>query len=138
MDPDEQPALPPPPEGAATPAATWSWPRAAMWSTVMLILVVGMIMALRSCLAFPERALRQTSETMGRAGEALATVAGAFNRGTVTTSFVSYATTITNSQRLQFATLKQMEIFTRIEEPSTGFGYVPLPGVVVEARAPVE
>ncbi|MFO1499693.1 MAG: hypothetical protein U1G07_15090 [Verrucomicrobiota bacterium] len=31
-----------------------------------------------------------------------------------------------------------MEVFTRTEEPSTAFGYVPLPDVVVEARAPVE
>jgi hypothetical protein len=68
----------------------------------------------------------------------LASVAAAFRQGTIRTSFVSYATTITNSQRFQFATLKQMEIFTRTEEPSTAFGYVPLPDVVVEARAPVE
>jgi len=65
-------------------------------------------------------------------------VAAAFNRGTVTTSFVSYATSISNTTYLQFATLKQMEIFTRKEEPSTAFGYIPLPDVVVEARAPVE
>jgi hypothetical protein len=73
-----------------------------------------------------------------RAGQTLANVAAAFNRGTITTSFVSYATTITNTTYLQFATLKQMEIFTRTEEPSTGFGYIPLPDVIVEARAPVE
>jgi hypothetical protein len=75
---------------------------------------------------------------MDKARETMASVAAAFNRGTVRTSFVSYATTLTNSQRLQFATLKQMEVFTRTEEPSTAFGYVPLPDVVVEARAPVE
>jgi hypothetical protein len=109
-----------------------------MWSAIALILVVGAVLSLRSCLALPGRALQKTSETIEKAGEALATVAGAFSRGSVQTSFVSYATTITNSQRLQFATLKQMEIFTRTEEPSTAFGYVPLPDVVVEARAPVE
>jgi len=68
----------------------------------------------------------------------LAKVAAAFNRGTITTSFISYATTISNTTYLQFATLKQMEVFTRTEEPSTAFGYIPLPDVVVEARAPVE
>jgi len=84
------------------------------------------------------RAIQSTADALDKAGEAFATVAGAFNGGTITTSFVSYATTITNSQRFQFATLKQMEIFTRTEEPSTAFGYVPLPDVAVEARAPVE
>ena len=75
---------------------------------------------------------------MDRAGKALADVAAAFKRGTVTTSFVSYATALSNNTYLQFATLKQMEMFTRTEAPSTAFGYVPLPDVVVEARAPVE
>ncbi len=109
-----------------------------MWTGIVLIVVAGGVLVLRSCLALPERILRKSSEVAAKAGEALATVATAFNQGTVTTSFVSYATTITNSQRLQFATLKQMEIFTRTEEPSTAFGYVSLPDVVVEARAPVE
>jgi hypothetical protein len=31
-----------------------------------------------------------------------------------------------------------MEIFTRTQQISTAFGYLPLPDVVVEARAPVE
>ena len=109
-----------------------------MWTALFLVAMAGTVLLFRSCLAFPERALQKTSETIERAGEALATVASAFRRGTVTTSFVSYATTITNSQRLQFATLKQMEVFTRTEEPSTAFGYVPLPDVIVEARAPIE
>jgi hypothetical protein len=74
---------------------------------------------------------------IGRASKALADVASAFKQGTITTSFVSYATTITNQHYLQFATLKQGEIFTR-EQPGTVFGYPLLPDVVVEARAPVE
>jgi hypothetical protein len=139
MNPDEQPATPPPPQqDVATPTPHLVWARAAMWSAIALIVVAGVVMMLRSCMALPERALSKTSQVMEKAGDALATVAGAFNRGMVTTSFVSYATTITNSQRLQFATLKQMEIFTRTEQPSTAFGYVPLPDVIVEAKAPVE
>jgi hypothetical protein len=96
------------------------------------------VLMFRSCLAWPESAIDKTRATIEQAGHALATVAAAFRQGTIRTSFVSYATTITNSQRFQFATLKQMEIFTRTEEPSTAFGYVALPDVVVEARAPVE
>jgi uncharacterized protein YqiB (DUF1249 family) len=75
---------------------------------------------------------------IGTAGQALATVAAAFNQGTMTTAFVSYATTVTNTLRLQVATLRQMEVFTRTQQTATAFGYVPLPEVVVEARAPVD
>jgi hypothetical protein len=109
-----------------------------MWTLIVLILATAAVLILRSCLALPETVLRKSKDTIGEAGRALATIASAFRQGTIRTSFVSYATTITNSEHLQFATLKQMEIFTRTEEPSTAFGYVPLPDVIVEARAPVE
>jgi hypothetical protein len=109
-----------------------------LWIVVVLIPVAGAILVLRSCLRVPEKMASRTTEIIDHAGQALATVASAFKQGTITTSFVSYATTITNSHFLQFATLRQTEIFTRTEAPSTAFGYLPLPDVVVEARAPVE
>lgn len=139
MGPDEQreptppPQLPPPSPGINNP-----WALASMWVGIAIVLVTGIVLMFRACVSLPERALQKTSETIEKAGETLATVASAFSRGTITTSFVSYATSITNSQHLQFATLKQMEMFTRTEEPSTAFGYLPLPAVEVEARAPVE
>jgi hypothetical protein len=132
MGANDQPTTTPPP-GVPNP-----WPGTVLWIGITLIVVAGIVIILRSCLALPEKALRKADETIRKAGEAAASVAAAFRQGTITTSFVSFATSITNSQRLQFATLKQMEIFTRTEEPSTAFGYVPLPDVVVEARAPVE
>src|SRR4051794_20689081 len=108
-----------------TPAQTPpGWPRATMWMVIVLILVAGGVCIFRSC--------RGPVDLIDRAGQTLAKVAAAFNRGTITTSFTSYATSISNTTYLQFATLKQMEIFTRTEEPSTAFGYIPLPDVVVE------
>ena len=107
-----------------------SWARVTMWMVIVFILVAGGVCTFRAC--------RGPVELMQQAGQTLAKVAAAFNRGTITTSFISYATTISNTTYLQFATLKQMEVFTRTEEPSTAFGYIPLPDVVVEARAPVE
>jgi len=68
----------------------------------------------------------------------LAGVAAAFRQGTVETSFLSYATGITGSQRLQFATLEQFELFTRRDRTSVLWGYLALPDVVVEVVAPVE
>lgn len=102
-----------------------------MWVLIVLIAVGGALYVFKSCRDLPKEVISTT-------GRALSEVAAAFNRGTFTTSFVSYATTVTNTHYLQFATLKQSEIFTRKEETSTGFGYIPLPEVVVEARAPVE
>ncbi len=102
-----------------------------MWMVIVAIVVTGGGYVFRSCRDLPGDAIKKT-------GEALADVAAAFNRGTITTSFTSYATTLSNHLHLQFATLRQAEMFTRTEETSTAFGYVPLPDVVVEARAPVE
>src|SRR5438067_1422555 len=108
-----------------------SWAKTTLWAAITLFIVGGMAFVFKSCLEIP-------SKVIGQAGQAMADVAAAFKRGTITTSFVSYATSLSNTTYLQFATLKQMEMFTRTEEPSTAFGYIPLPDVVVEARAPVE
>jgi hypothetical protein len=131
----EQPA---PQPAAPAPAPPMSWPKATLWMVVTLVLAVNAAFVLRTCLNAPATLAEKTGQAISKTGSALATVAAAFNRGTITTSFVSYATTVSNHQYLQFATLKQQEIFTHTEEKSTAFGYVPLPDVVVEARAPVE
>ncbi|MCB1054263.1 MAG: hypothetical protein KDD11_01970 [Acidobacteria bacterium] len=68
----------------------------------------------------------------------LGRVAAAFNQGTVTTSFLSYATEIEGSSYFQFATLKQTEVFERRDAASTLWGYLELPAIVVRATAPVE
>jgi hypothetical protein len=107
------------------------WPRTVLWIAVVFGFAGAATLVFRSCVDAPGRVI-------GQAGNALATVAAAFNRGTITTSFVSYATTLSNNLHLQVATLRQTEVFSRREEKSTGFGYIPLPDVVVEARAPVE
>src|SRR6266446_2446751 len=115
-----------------------SWARSTMWMGIVLFLVVGGVYVFKSCRDVPGDLIDKTGQAIGKAGNALATVAAAFNRGTVTTSFLSYATSISNNHYLQFATLRQTEVFTRTDEASTGFGYIPLPDVIVEARAPVE
>src|SRR5687767_2963331 len=132
----EQPA--PQPAQPEAPAPGMNWPKATLWMVVTLIVAVNAALILRTCLNAPANLAEKTGQAISKTGSALATVAAAFNRGTYTTSFVSYATSISNHQYLQFATLKQHEIFTHTEEKSTAFGYVPLPDVVVEARAPVE
>ncbi len=68
----------------------------------------------------------------------LRSVAAAFKTGTITTTFVSYATEMSGSQKLQFATLKEMEVFERTDRAQVLWGQLELPEVVVRAEAPVE
>lgn len=68
----------------------------------------------------------------------LRSVAAAFRSGTITTTFVSYATEMSGSHYLQFATLKEMEIFERTDRAAVLWGQLALPDVVVRAEAPVE
>jgi hypothetical protein len=121
---------------APTPHQVWA--RVVLWVVLVAIVVGAGVYVLRSCLKAPADVIDRTGKAIGQAGNALVTVVSAFNRGTVTTSFLSYASSVSPSHYLQFATLKQTEIFTRTDEASTGFGHIPLPDVVVEARAPVE
>ncbi len=109
-----------------------------LWMVAFVVIGLNAALFLRTCQKLPGEALDKAGQVIGKAGQALADVASAFRRGTITTEFTSYATTVTNQQLFQFATLRQREVFTRSEEMTTAFGYVPLPEVVVEARAPVE
>lgn len=105
---------------------------------VVLVVAVNAALVVRSCRNLPGETIDKTAKLIENTGKALADVASAFHRGTIRTEFTSYATTITNQQLLQFATLRQQELFTRSEASTTGFGYIPLPEVIVEARAPVD
>lgn len=127
------PAAPPPP---STPHRHWA--RTVIWVVMIVALSVNAFIFVKSCRDLPGDTLARTGEVIDKAGSALSSIAAAFKQGTITTSFVSYATSVTNHQRLQVATLKEMAVFTQTNQMSTAFGYIPLPEVVVEARAPVE
>ncbi len=114
-----------------------AWAVPVMWMVIVLILVGGAVYVFKSCRDLPIQTLDKTGKLVNELGQQLEKVAAAFNRGTITTTFTSYATTISGSQYLQFATLAQQETFTRKDESSTGFGYIPLPDLIVEVSAPV-
>jgi hypothetical protein len=81
------------------------------------------------------RALRQVpADALRQARD----VAAAFRTGTVTTSFAAYASEAKGTSRLQFATLREVELFERKDEAAIFWGTFQLPDVIVEARAPVE
>lgn len=113
----------------------WAWPVA--WMVTVLFLVAAMIYVFKSCRELPGTVLEKSGQLAEKVGQGLAQVAAAFKQGTITTTFTSYATSVSGSQFLQFATLSQMETFTRKDEASLAYGYLPLPDLIVEATAPV-
>src|SRR5258707_473799 len=114
---------------------SWAWP--VMWMVVVTIMVAGGVCIFKSCRDLPGETLDKSGKLAEKIGQQAQKVASAFRQGTITTTFTSYATTLSGSQYLQFATLSQREIFTRTDESSLLFGYIPLPDVIVEASAPV-
>jgi hypothetical protein len=99
-----------------------------------LILALGAAYALRSVTQLPAEMAEQGRGLV----RDLRSVAEGFRAGTVTTSFASYATEVSGTTFLQFATLRQVEVFERKDTESLLWGQLALPDVVVEARAPVE
>lgn len=110
------------------------WLPAVAVVAVAALLVGGGVFALRSLLSVPSQVAREARELAGD----LRSVAAAFRTGTITTSFATYASELTGSARLQFATLRQVEAFERTDSVAILWGQLALPDVVVEARAPVE
>lgn len=104
---------------------------------IAAMLVGGGVYVFKSCRDLPGETLDKSGKLVQSIGQQVQQVASAFRQGTITTTFTSYATTLSGSQYLQFATLSQREIFTRTDESTLLFGYIPLPDVIVEASAPV-
>jgi hypothetical protein len=126
----------PQPERPAASAGN-PWATSVMWMVIVLLLVGGGLYVFKSCRDLPVQTLDRTGKLVTEFGQQLEKIAAAFKQGTINTSFTSYATTISGSQNFQFATLSQHETFTRKDESSMAFGYLPLPDVIVEATAPV-
>lgn len=105
----------------------WVWPLTFVIVTALFI--GGAVYVFTSLLSVPgdvaKGGLEMFRELMASLGQR-----------EVVIRFQSYATEIQGSNRLQFATLEQMEIFDRRDESPLPWGEL-LPEVVVEARAPV-
>lgn len=125
------PITPPP-----SPKRGLGWPAALVLSLSLIVISVVFIFVLLTRQA--EKGARATME-VGRQGlDALEQLARAFRADEVTTNFASYRTRVEGNNRLQFATIDQMELFERSESATAFWGQLELPRVVVEARAPVE
>jgi hypothetical protein len=108
-----------------------------VWLATLLILVGAGLYVFKSCRDLPGETLDKAGKLADKVGQQLQKVAAAFQQGTITTTFASSATTLSGSQYFQFATLSQTETFTRTDQSSLAYGYIPLPDIVVEATAPI-
>ena len=109
------------------------WALAAAAVAIVAIVVGAGLYVFRSVRSLPG----EVAEGGRKALQDLGRVAAAFRTGTVTTTFRSYATEVTGTTRLQFAELRQEEVFERRDTEAILWGALSLPDVVVEARAPV-
>jgi hypothetical protein len=113
-------------------AARWRWP------LVAALLGIGFLALAAYVFHRAQRIPGELLEEGRSIASELRSVAAAFKTGTITTTFVSYATEMSGSQKLQFATLKEMEVFERTDRAQVLWGQLELPEVVVRAEAPVE
>ena len=133
IQPDASTPGPPPRNPPPNP-----WAKATMWMVIVALLLAGALYVFRSLRELPGNVIDKAGAVIEKAGARLMDLASAFSSNVVTTSFLSYAANIQTGHHLQFATIRQMEIFSQKDQARTGFGYIPLPDVIVEARAPVE
>lgn len=117
-----------------SPRSTTAWAVSFTLVMIVAILTGAGIYIFRSLRDIPGDALDRTQEVL----RDLEYLASAFRRGTIETSFASYAATVTGSSYFQFATLQQTEVFTRKDQASILWGQLELPAVVVSATAPVQ
>ncbi len=113
-------------------AARWRWP------LVLALLGFGLLALMAYVFHRAQRLPGEILEQGRSIASELRSVAGAFKTGTITTTFVSYAAEMSGGQKLQFATLKEMEVFERTDRAQVLWGQLELPEVVVRAEAPVE
>jgi hypothetical protein len=109
------------------------WALALAAVAIVAILVGGLLYVFRSVRHLPGEVLEGGRQALRDAHD----LAAAFRMGTITTTFHGYATQVTGTTRLEFAELRQLEVFQRRDEAAVLWGAVALPDVVVEARAPV-
>jgi len=124
----EPTASPPRAEGRS------AWPLVVAVLGLFAILAGGVVFVTERAVSLPAELAREGRQALSD----LRSVAAAFRTGTITTTFARESTVLSGASRFQFATLHQAEVFSRRDQKSLFWGQLPLPDVVVEARAPVE
>lgn len=101
------------------------WKKTLSKITIVPIIVIGAVLVIVIYLN-------------GRDCNILVDIAGKFKTGKVTTEFRDYVTEMKGLQRLQAASLKTTDIFTRVDSRSILWDWIDLPDVKIEIKLPVE
>jgi len=118
------------------------WRRTLFWMFALLVVAGAGLYVFKSLRDLPKdtvtATMNATVQAITNVSRSLAALASQFNHGSITLSMNSTGTKLADTKYFQFKKINQLEIFTHRDQASTGFGYIPLPEVVVEARAPVD
>lgn len=117
------------------PGKTTSWRKVAVFGSLGLLaaaLVAGTVLALRA-FSCAENVARQPVEALEKTEE----IAKAFKTGTIRTEFISYATKVQGTARLQVLEVGQTEVFRKKDSAAAFWNLLPLPDVEVEISVPV-
>ena len=76
------------------------WAKATMWMVIVFLLVAGGLYIFNSIRDLPGAVLDRTGSAIEKARSALLEVVTAFSQKTVTTSFISYASSVSGSQAM--------------------------------------
>lgn len=122
----------------AVPAGSYQSGGGGRWAIAMVVLTAFCLVAPILAVRFAMRSAKDSMKDAAVSSVAtLRTLAEVFRQGSVETSLRSYASELQGVSRLQFAELKQDEIFERKDTTSVAWGTIPLPDVVVQASARV-
>ena len=125
------------PRGSHKPRSQVLWPIAFITLLLGMVVVIVVGFVIIRLTQVPGEVVQGGRELARGAVESVERIARAFRTGSVQTSFVSYATEVSGSAFLQFASLDQTEVLERTDSASLLWGRLRLPDVVVEARVPV-
>ena len=100
----------------------------------LAILVGGVAFVAHRAISLPAEVAREGRKALAE----LRSLAAAFRRAASPPPSPASPRPSRAASRLQFATLRQVEVFSRRDERSLFWGQLALPDVVVEARVPVE
>ncbi|MBM4171732.1 MAG: DUF4230 domain-containing protein [Ignavibacteria bacterium] len=100
------------------------WAKVVTKIGIAAVVMIGVIFIVIHFIESSSRAIKEISEN--------------FESGKITTEFRDYVTEVKGFQRLQVASLKTVDIFTKLDSKSILWNLIDLPDVKIEIKIPVE
>ncbi len=119
-----------------TSRSQFGWPHA--FAVVAVVVVIAIAVVSLAVIQGAREGAQAVAQGSREAVAGIERIAAAFKTGTIRETFFSYATAMSGSNYLQFATLNQTEVFEREDSATALWGQLELPAVIVRATAPVE